>query len=127
MLTPDGSPLTNGRSAGRAPAIPGVTGEPDRAVMPRRPVPKTQSYEVRAPEEPVPASQQPAPLNGDAAPQNLSTQRDSVVFLESTKDALIVRAAKRSVSLLSDAIVLTLAAPFLAIWWLARAVRRRLG
>jgi hypothetical protein len=32
---------------------------------------------------------------------------------------------KRAVYLMSDAIVLTIASPFLAVWWIVRAVRRR--
>jgi hypothetical protein len=32
---------------------------------------------------------------------------------------------KRAVYLLSDAIVLTIASPFLAVWWIVRAMRRR--
>ena len=32
---------------------------------------------------------------------------------------------KRAVTLTSDAIVLTIASPFFAIWWIVRAVRRR--
>jgi hypothetical protein len=35
--------------------------------------------------------------------------------------------AKRALSLTSDAIVLTLAAPFLAVWWIVRTSRRLLG
>jgi hypothetical protein len=33
---------------------------------------------------------------------------------------------KRAVALTSDAILLTLASPFFAAWWLARRIRRRL-
>jgi hypothetical protein len=32
---------------------------------------------------------------------------------------------KRTISLTSDAIVLTLASPFFAVWWIVRTVRRR--
>jgi hypothetical protein len=32
---------------------------------------------------------------------------------------------KRAFSLMSDAIVLTIASPFLAVWWIVRAMRRR--
>lgn len=32
---------------------------------------------------------------------------------------------KRAICLTSDAIVLTIASPFLAVWWIVRAVRRR--
>jgi hypothetical protein len=35
--------------------------------------------------------------------------------------------AKRALSLTSDAIVLTLAAPFFAVWWVVRMTRRLLG
>lgn len=34
--------------------------------------------------------------------------------------------AKRALSLTSDAIVLTLAAPFFAVWWMVRTTRRLL-
>lgn len=34
---------------------------------------------------------------------------------------------KRAVWLMSDAVVLTIAAPFFAVWWIGRAIKRMAG
>ncbi len=146
MLTPDGSPITNGRGARRAPTFPGLAVGPDDAAMTAKPMPKTLAAErqahgvqadgAREPNAKADVSQQPVPRAAEAdsepssdrhATDRHATDGHGPLFLpQSTKDAFAVRAAKRSVTLLSDAIVLTIAAPFLAIWWIARTVRRRL-
>ena len=52
---------------------------------------------------------------------------DGVTLPSATKVPATVHADsvyKRAVWLMSDAVVLTIAAPFIAIWWFGRAIKR---